>query len=428
MCNFEYYFTFKTYHMKKIVLTIALVTSFVALFAQAPGKDKAVFKDYQPGFYQNFILKGIEEFNQQQETPKNDRRFKIVLSGMNLPTNIDLYNKQWCNEPISQGNTGTCWCFSTTSYYESEIFRLTKQKVKLSEMYTVYWEYVEKARYFVKTRGTSAFGEGSEANAVKRIWLIYGIVPEDAYTGFKPGQTYHNHSKMFDEMDTYLKFVKTNDAWNEDAVLSTIKSILNSYLGVPPTKIMLNGKDYTPMEYLNDYLKLNLNDYVDVTSLLEKPYYQQVEYIVPDNWWHNADYYNIPLDDYMKIVKASIRKGYTVGIGGDVSEAGFEPFAQVAIIPSFDIPSEYIDEYARQFRFSNKTTTDDHGLHIVGYIEKDGKDWYLVKDSGSGSRNVGKQSKSFGYYFFSEDYVKLKIMDIIVHKDMLKDYLPMFKK
>jgi len=98
------------------------------------------------------------------------------------------------------------------------------------------------------------------------------------------------------------------------------------------------------------------------------------------------------------------------------------------MVPTFDIPSEYIDDYARQFRFSNKTTTDDHGLHIVGYVEKDGKDWYMVKDSGAGSRNVGKQSKSFGYYFFHEDYVKLKMMDFIIHKDMMKDYLPMFNK
>lgn len=203
---------------------------------------------------------------------------------------------------------------------------------------------------------------------------------------------------------------------------------MNSYMGVPPTKISVNGKEMTPQEYLNNVLKLKLDDYVDVTSLLEKPFYTQVEYKVPDNWWHSADYYNLPLDDYMKVIKNAIRKGYTIGIGGDVSEPGFESFAQVAMIPTFDIPSEYIDDDARQFRFSNNTTTDDHGLHVVGYVEKDGKDWYLVKDSGSGSRNVGKQSKSFGYYFFHEDYIKLKIMDIIVHKDMMKDLMPKFTK
>lgn len=295
-------------------------------------------------------------------------------------------------------------------------------------MYTVYWEFVEKAREFVKTRGKSAFSEGSESNAVTRIWKTYGIVPFANYSGMLKDQTYYNHAIMFEELNGYLKSVKAENAWNENQVLETIKSIMNVYIGTPPAKVTVDGKEMTPQEYLKNVIKVNPDDYVDVTSLMEKPYYTQVEYKVPDNWWHSSDYYNLPLDIYMKVVKEAIRKGYTIAIGGDVSEPGFETSSQVAMIPTFDIPSEYIDENARQFRFSNETTTDDHGLHIVGYVEKDGKDWYLVKDSGSGSRNAGKQSKNFGYYFFQEDYVKLKIMDFMVHKDMLKDYLFMFKK
>ena len=119
-----------------------------------------------------------------------------------------------------------------------------------------------------------------------------------------------------------------------------------------------------------------------------------------------------------------------MAIGGDVSEAGFlAREANAAVIPSFDIPSAAIDENARQFRFSNETTTDDHGMHVVGYLEKDGVTWYLVKDSGAGSRTGGKENnKNFGYYFFHEDYVKLKMMDFTVHKDMMKDFLPKFIK
>ncbi len=414
--------------MKKLTLLLTFILLATMIQAQVARKDKAIFKEYLPGFYLNNIMKGIEDYNQAKETPQTDRRFKIDLSGMDLPNNIDLYKKEWYNEPVSQGNTGTCWCFSTTSYFETEIYRLTKQKVKLSEMYTVYWEYVEKAREYVRTKGTSAFAEGSEANAVTRIWNTYGVVPEDSYTGLQKGQVYHSHAKMFDEMNNFLKSAKTSSAWNEAYILETIKNIMNSYMGTPPTKVMVDGKEITPQDYLKNVLKVNVNDYVDVTSLMEKPYYTQVEYNVPDNWWHSADYYNLPLDIYMKVIKDAIRKGYTIAVGGDVSEAGFETMTQVAMIPTFDIPSEYIDENSRQFRFSNQTTTDDHGLHIVGYVEKNGKDWYLVKDSGSGSRNVGKASKSFGFYFFHEDYIKLKMMDFMIHKDMLKDYMQMFKK
>jgi len=116
-----------------------------------------------------------------------------------------------------------------------------------------------------------------------------------------------------------------------------------------------------------------------------------------------------------------------MSIGGDVSESGFSRETQCALVPTYDIPSEFIDENARQFRFSNKTTTDDHGMHLVGYLEKDGKDWYLIKDSSSGSRNNDQNAPEFGYYFFHEDYVKLKMMGFTIHKDAVKDILKKFK-
>jgi bleomycin hydrolase len=159
---------------------------------------------------------------------------------------------------------------------------------------------------------------------------------------------------------------------------------------------------------------------------MQESFYKKVEYKVPDNWWHNADYHNVPLDVFMATLKNVIRQGYTVSIGGDVSEPGFDRVTQCAVVPDFDIPPSYINDDARQFRFSNSTTTDDHGMHLVGFLEKDGKDWYLIKDSGSGSRNNDLNAKEFGYYFFSEDYIKLKMMDFIVHKEVVKDLLGKF--
>ena len=158
--------------------------------------------------------------------------------------------------------------------------------------------------------------------------------------------------------------------------------------------------------------------------IMQQPYWEQVEFEVPDNWWHNKDYYNVPLDVFMNLVKKGIRDGYTICIGGDVSEAGKSPEHDVFVVPTFDIPSEYIDDNARQFRFSNETTTDDHGVHMVGYLEKEGKDWYLIKDSGSSSRNGNYE----GYYFFHEDYVKLKMLGFTIHKDVMGDYINKFSE
>ncbi len=374
------------------------------------------------GFYKNEILKNLDEFN----TPVKEKKksFKLDFTGMDLPKSKDEFTSYWFNDPVSQGRTGTCWCFSTTSYFESEVYRLHQKKVKLSEMYTVYWEYVEKAKRYIKERGNSAFEEGSEANAVPRTWKMYGVVPEEVYTGLLPGQKFHDHKEMIKEMQSYLNNIKTTFAWDEDEAIKVIKSIMNHYMGEPPTEFNYDGNKFTPKEFLNNYLKLKLDDYVDILSYMQQPYYQQVEYEVPDNWWHSKDYYNVPLNVYMDALKNAIRNGYTVVIGGDVSEAGYDSWNKVGVIPTFDIPSEYIDENARQFRFSNNTTTDDHGIHMVGYTEKNGVDWYLIKDSGAGSRNTGDE----GFYFYHEDYVKLKIMYFMVHKDAVENLLKKFKE
>jgi len=343
---------------------------------------------------------------------------------MELPTSKDQFKSYWFNEPISQGRTGTCWCFSTTSFFESEVYRLHQKKVKISEMYTVYWEYVEKAKRFVSERGNSAFEEGSEANAVPRIWKMYGAVPEEVYTGLLPGQKFHDHKEMIKEMQTYLDNIKNTNAWDEEEAVTVIKSIMKHYMGEPPTEFYYESIKYSPKEFLNNYLQLELDDYVDILSYMQQPYYQQVEYEVEDNWWHSKDYYNVPLNVFIEALKNNIRNGYTMAIGGDVSEAGYDSWHKVAVVPSFDIPSDYIDESARQFRFSNKTTTDDHGIHLVGYLEMDGKDWYLIKDSGAGSRNTGDK----GFYYYQEDYLKLKIMDFMVHKDAVENILKKFKE
>jgi bleomycin hydrolase len=396
-------------------LIIILFISAQVLFSQ----DKGVFKERENEFY-NKVKKELNEFY-QEEKPES-KSFSVDFEGMNLPKSKDEFTHYWHNEPLSQGRTGTCWDFSTTSFFESEIYRIHGKKIKLSELYTAYWEFVEKARRFVREHGDSYFAHGSEANAVRRMWKKYGVVPAEVYTGLKNGQPYHDHNKMFDEMWTYLKSVRENEAWNEEQVLSTIKEIMNHYIGKPPEEFEYEGKTYTPKEFFENVVDLNMQDYIDILSLKEKPYWKKVEYPVPDNWWHSEEYYNIPLDEYMEIVKKSIREGYTIVIGGDVSEPGINGEYEVAMIPTFDIPSDYINEDARQYRFSHRVTTDDHGIHLVGYKEQNGKDWYLIKDSGSRAFNGPNK----GYYFYHEDYIKLKIMDFMVHKDMVEDILKKF--
>ena len=332
------------------ILSILVLTSIAALSHGQPAKDKGGFIPSENKFYGQ-IKKEIKAYNTGAE--KKRTAFKMDYSGKDLPKSVDEFETVWCNDPLSQGNTGTCWCFATSSFYEAEIFRLTKQEIKLSELYTVYFEYIEKAREYIKTRGSSFFGEGSETNAVARMMEKYGIVPAEAYDGKKEGQKFHDHSGMFKEMKHFLVSMKRDQAWNEEEGVATITSILNYYIGAPPAKITWKGKSMTPLSFMKDVAKIKPNDYVNFMSLVEFPYYTQAEYKVPDNWWKSTDYNNIPLDDFTSLINSAIKSGYSIAIGGDVSESGYSATHDVAMIPSYDIPSEYIDENARQMRFLN---------------------------------------------------------------------------
>ncbi|MCF7975936.1 MAG: C1 family peptidase [Phycisphaerae bacterium] len=403
------------------MLPVAMLLILSASVSFAQTRDTGKLMEYENPFYKT-IEKAIAEFEKKEQAPK--LKFKMDFTGHDLPKTTAEFTQVWHNDPVAQGNSGMCWCYATTSLMESECYRLHQKKIKLSELHTVYWEYVEKARRFVREQGDSEFGQGSQANAVLRIWKQYGCVPAEAYTGMKEGQVHHNHSKMFAQMQTYLQSVKRDNAWNEKVVLDTIKSILNHHIGEPPKKIQYQGRTMTPRQFLANEVKVKPDDYIDVLSLMTASYWQKAEYTCPDNWWHSKRYNNVPLDDFMTTLKRAVKDGYSLMIGGDVSESGYFSFKDVAMVPSYDIPSAYIDEHARQFRFSNNTTTDDHAIHVVGTQERDNGTWFLIKDSGSGARNGANP----GYYFYHEDYLKLKMMYFVVHKSAVKGLLTRMKK
>lgn len=402
-----------------VIIVILCLSSVSQSYSQSNRKDKGVFIERKNETWDT-IKKQVDEFD--KKTTPEKKSFILDFSGINVPKTIEECKPVWHNQPVMQSWTGTCWAFASTSFLESEVYRQHKKEVKLSEIHTVYYEYLAKVSRFVQERGNSLVSEGSQTAATLRIWKKYGAVPLSAYSGLKEGQKHHAHEKMVQEISSYLDYCKKNHFWNEDAILDNVKSILNFYLTAPPKSFVYEGKEYTPASFLKDYLKINPDDYVDIFSLLEPGYWKKAIYDVPDNWWKGDSYYNVPLDDFMTALNKAIENGYSVAISGDVSEAGMFSYSDAAVVPSFDIPSANIDDLARQFRFSNNTTTDDHGIHLIGKTSNSSGDWFLIKDSGSGARN----GKHKGYYFFHSDYVKLKMTTYLIHKDAVKSLLEKF--
>ncbi|MBJ6369183.1 C1 family peptidase [Snuella sedimenti] len=331
-------------------------------------------------------------------------------------------------EVISQGNTGTCWSFSTSSFLESEIMRLTGKHIDLSEMYTVRNTYPKKAWNYVMRQGKAQFSEGGLAHDVINSVSQHGLVPDTAFKAVLDEKGSFNHSKLIDTLKITLnQFIKApkqyKSTWQQD-----VTNILDIQVGENISNFNYDGISYTPMSFLK-MTKINPDDYISITSFTHQPFYTNFILNIPDNF-SNGSFYNVPLDDMVSIVNNALEKGFTVELDCDVSEKTFSAKYGLAIIPNdgqdylqalTSISTEKtITQTLRQEEFENYNTTDDHLMHITGLLkDQNGTTYYKVKNSwGKNSKRVGND----GYIYMSVAYFKLKSISIMVHKDALNKH------
>ena len=344
----------------------------------------------------------------------------------------------------NQFKSGTCWCFSALSFIESEILREKGDSLDLSEMFVVGKSYRDRAVKFVRLDGHLNFGAGSSFGDVLHVINDYGIVPQDAM----PGMNYGTEMPEQSELDAALKGYVEAIAKNPNKKLTTawlngFDGIVEAYLGAYPETFTVNGKEYTPKSY-RDYLGIDINDYVNLSSFTHHPFYSQFVLEVPDNWrWDTA--YNLPVDELMEVMYNAIDKGYSIAWGSDVSEKGFTrnglatmPVEKKKVAAGSDqekwvgksteenkeeakpeLPEEIIaTQEMRQDGYDRKTTTDDHGMHIFGLAQdQNGTKYFMVKNS------WGETGKYKGVWYASDAFVRYKTMNIVVHKDALPKHI-----
>jgi len=327
----------------------------------------------------------------------------------------------------NQSNSGTCWSFSATSFLESELIRLGFGSHDISEMFFVRKSYPQKAERYMRYHGNFNFGPGGQAHDVTNVVKNFGMVPEEIYRGINYyGEDKHNHS----ELDAVLKAMldatlkskspKTTNAWDK-----AVDAVLDVYLGKAPDEFEYNGKKYTPQSFAKTS-GFNPEDYIEFTSYTNYPFNQKVMLEVPDNWSFDL-YYNVELNDLMKIMENALANGYSIEWDGDVGSDNFYRKKGYAVIPEdkemdpddVEEPEKerIITQEIRQEAFDNHDVTDDHLMHIVGLAEnQNGTKFYYTKNSW-GTKTGGKEMKYDGYWYMSESYVRLKTIAFMVHKD-----------
>jgi bleomycin hydrolase len=357
--------------------------------------------------------------------------FAVMASMLMLPATSEAKKKKTPEPPYkftieveyprtavkSQGSSSTCWCYSTSSFLESELRRIGKPEVELSVMYTVRNTYIDKAEQFVRWNGKCEFGPGGADHDVINSIKKYGIVPWSVYTGNEIREKSVIHGEMDGVLRAYVDaIVKNPNGKISTAWKAGFTNLVDAYLGKVPDSFEYNGTTFTPSSYAAS-LGLNWDDYVQVSSFTHHPFYQQFVLEVPDNWARGMAY-NVTVDDLDRITEYSLRNGYTVAWAADL-EKGFNFGLGVGVVPPDNWDGTYkpgmepaITQDRRQMEFENYQTTDDHGMHLVGIAhDQAGGIYYLEKNS------WGPGNSFKGYSYISPAYLKLKSTCIMVNKN-----------
>lgn len=327
----------------------------------------------------------------------------------------------------NQGHTGTCWSFSTSSFVESEIKRLSGMDIAISEMYFVRNTYTVKAWDYVMRQGNTQFGEGGLAHDVTNSVRKFGMVPRSVFSGLINGQKNYDHQEMFTLLKNTLdEYIKSDNKKGSAEWKMAINSILDTYMGKNPVTFSYKGSMYTPQTFAA-ITKFNPDDYVTITSFTQQPFYSKFILNIPDNF-SNGSFYNVPLNDMIGVINTALANGYTVALDVDVSEPTFSSSNGVAVLPlnSADnqkslteiVPEQKVSQLSRQQAFENYSTTDDHLMHITGMLtDQNGTTYYKVKNSWGTHRANG------GYVYMSEAFTRMKAISIMVHKDAISKEL-----
>jgi bleomycin hydrolase len=326
-----------------------------------------------------------------------------------------------------QASSGTCWSYSGNSFLESEMIKAGKPLVDISEIYTVRCAYIERAINYVRMHGNIGWGDGAELHDVLSIYKKYGAMPYDAYTGLNYGTTKNKFAEMQAVLEGMLKGIVANGNGKlTKNWLPAFTAAMDIYLGKVPETFKYNGKDYTPQTFAKEVVGINADDYINFGSYMYAPMYKPTMLMVPDNWsFQNV--YNIPMADITSIIDNALKSGYTIGWATDVSEKYFSWKNGVAIVPEkeyddmtederkkmFDgpMPEREITAQLREDAFDNYTTTDDHGMHIVGIAkDQNNKEYYIVKNS------WGEKNDYKGFIYVSKAFVNYKTVAIVVNK------------
>ena len=358
-----------------------------------------------------------------------------------------------------QKKSGRCWMFAALNVMRLEVMaKLNLKNMELSQAYPLFWDKLEKSNHFLENiletleeplegRVVSyllkdPLGDGGQWDMFSNLIRKYGVVPKE----MMPESKVSSETKTMDKLLT-LKLRQFACALREgrsegisiedlralkETQLSAIYDMLCISIGIPPKKFTYetrdkDGKfirisDITPQDFYNDYVALDLDQYVSLINAPthDKPYGKTytVQYLGNVRGGKPVCYLNLPIEELKKAAIAQMQDGKAVWFGSDVGQSSDKKSGMMAL-DTYDLEGLFSTSFsmdkAQRLDYGESLMT--HAMVLTGVN---------LDDSGKPNRwrvenSWGDEHGEKGFFVMSDDWFNEFTYQIVVHVKYLSE-------
>lgn len=424
----------------------------------------------------NITKETLEKFSQRYN---NDKASVVVgnaiaSSGINAASlnqktvkkhNFMFSDTTKMGEITEQKQSGRCWMFAALNTARVETMaKLNMKTLEFSQNYTLFWDKLEKANYFldsiIETANEDLSGrlvsfllkdpmqDGGQWDMFRGILKKYGIVPK-----YMMPETYHssNTSVLAANLTRRLRrdakiLRESFENGKQSAELVSMKedmlyeiyNILVKALGEPPTIFDFEYEDkdekyhvdrnLTPIEFFNKYVGWNLDDKISIINAptKDKPYEKMysIKYLGTVKEAGAIKYLNLPIEELKSAAIKSIKDGHPVWFGCDVGKMSDRDSGIMDLdIFDYDEALTPMGDFDKAARLDYQESVLTHAMVFTGVdLDENGKPikWRVENSWGEklGKKGIFSMSdrwfEEYNYQIMvDKKYIDKKYIDIL---------------
>lgn len=361
----------------------------------------------------------------------------------------------------NQQKSGRCWMFAALNnirYSISKDLNIKEHDFELSQAYTMFWDKLEKANYFLENIISTV---ELDLDSRRVMWLLneptndggqwdmftaliekYGIIPKYVMPESYSSSNSRNMNKILSlklrdlakrlRQDYKLGADKESLREEKEIMLAEVYSILAYFLGEPPQEFDFEYKNkdgefyrdsgLTPKEFYNKYSKVKMTDYVSIinapTSDKEFDQCYTVEFLGNVKEGQQIHYLNLPIEKLIDYSKAQLKDGEPVWFGCDVGQWSDRDLGimDTELFNYEDLlDTKFSLDKGQRLQYGESILT--HAMVFTGVNLDEQEEAERWKVQNSWGEKVGED----GFFIMSNDWFKEFNYEVVIHKKYLSE-------